>query len=53
MFTDIQVGDEIEIKRTIRVIEINNSDKQIKIEWKDKFGHLKQQWVTYKMFLSL
>ena len=53
MFTDIKVGDVIEVKRIIRVVEINDGEKQIKIEWKDKFGHEKQQWVTYNMFLSL
>lgn len=53
MFTDISVGDVIEIKRTITVTAINDAEKQIKISWKDKFGTLKEQWITYKMFLSL
>ena len=52
-FTDITVGDVVEIKRVITVKEINKSDEQIKIGWHDKFGHYKEQWVTFKMFLSL
>jgi len=52
-FTDITIGDTIEIKRTITVKEINNDERQIKIGWKDKFGNYKEQWVTYNMFLSL
>lgn len=52
-FTDITVGDVVEIKRVITVKEINKPDEQIKIGWHDKFGHYKEQWVTFKMFLSL
>ena len=53
MKIDVKVGDIIEIKRIITVVEINNIDKQIKIKWNDKLGKEKIQWVTYKMFLSL
>ena len=49
----MKVGDVIEIKRVITVVEINDKDKQIKIKWKDKLGNEKIQWVTYKMFLLL
>ena len=49
----MKVGDIIEIKRVITVMEINNIDKQIKIKWNDKLGKEKIQWVTYKMFLLL
>lgn len=52
-FTDITVGDVVEIKRVITVKEINKPDEQIKIGWHDKFGNYKEQWVTFKMFLSL
>ena len=50
---EVKVGDEIEIKRVITVVEINDKDKQIKIKWKDKLGKQKEQWVTYKMFYLL
>lgn len=50
---EVKVGDEIEIKRVITVVEINDKDKQIKIKWKDKLGNQKEQWVTYKMFYLL
>jgi hypothetical protein len=53
MFTDIKVGDVKKITRTITITEINNEEKQVKIKWTDKFGHIKEQWVTYKMFLTL
>lgn len=53
MFTDLKVGYVKEIKRTITITEINNEEKQIKIKWTDKFGAVKEQWVTYKMFLTL
>ena len=53
MKIDVKVGDVIEIKRVITVMEINNIDKQIKIKWNDKLGKEKIQWVTYKMFLLL
>ena len=49
----VKVGDHIEIKRVITVEEINDTNKQIKIEWKDKLGKEKVQWVTYKMFYML
>lgn len=49
----VKVGDVIEIKRVITVKEIDNENKQIKIQWKDKLGKEKLQWVTYKMFLML
>mgnify|MGYP003969779821 CR=1 FL=1 len=47
----VKVGDIIEIKRVITVVEIDNVKKQIKMRWKDKLGKEKIQWVTYKMFL--
>ena len=50
---EVKVGDEIEIKRVITVVEINDKEKQIKIKWKDKLGKQKEQWVTYKMFYLL
>lgn len=50
---NVKVGDVIEIKRVITVEEINDTDKQIKIKWKDKLGNEKVQWVTYKMFYLL
>lgn len=53
MKINVKVGDIIEIKRVITVMEINDKDKQIKITWKDKLGKQKIQWVTYKMFLLL
>lgn len=49
----VKVGDVIEIKRVITVMEIDNVKKHIKIIWKDKLGKEKIQWVTYKMFLML
>ena len=53
MFTDITVGDIVKIQRIIKVIEIDNVTERIKIEWNDKFGNRKDQWVTFKTFLSL
>ncbi len=53
MNISVKVGDVLEIKRTITVKEIDNEKKQIKIQWKDKLGKEKLQWVTYKMFLML
>ena len=53
MFTDISVGDVIEVKRVITVVEINPDGEQIKIKWDDKFGNKKELWVTYKMFMSM
>lgn len=53
MNISVKVGDVIEIKRVITVKEIDNTSKQIKIQWKDKMGKEKLQWVTYKMFLML
>jgi uncharacterized protein YigE (DUF2233 family) len=47
---EVKVGDVIEIKRVITVMEIDNVKKQIKMKWKDKLGKEKVQWVTYKMF---
>ena len=53
MNTSVKVGDVIEIKRVITVVEIDNEKKQIKMKWKDKLGKEKVQWITYKMFLML
>lgn len=53
MNLSVKVGDTLEIKRLITVKEIDNEKKQIKIQWKDKLGREKLQWVTYKMFLML
>ena len=53
MNTSVKVGDVIEIKRVITVVEIDNQKKQIKMKWKDKLGKEKVQWITYKMFLML
>ena len=53
MNTSVKVGDVIEIKRVITVVEIDNEKKQIKMKWKDKLGKENIQWVTYKMFLML
>jgi hypothetical protein len=50
---DIKIGDVIEIKRVITIVEIDNQKKQIKMKWKDKLGKEKIQWITYKMFLML
>jgi len=50
---EVKVGDVVEIKRTITIIEIDNQKKQIKMKWKDKLGREKIQWITYKMFLML
>ena len=50
---DIKIGDVIEIKRVITIVEIDNKKKQIKMKWKDKLGKEKIQWITYKMFLML
>lgn len=50
---EVKVGDVVEIKRTITIMEINNEKKQIKMKWKDKLGKEKIQWITYKMFLML
>ena len=51
MNISVKVGDVIEIKRVITVKEIDNTNKQIKIQWKDKMGKEKLQWVTYKICL--
>ena len=51
--TEVKVGDVIEIKRMITVTEIDDVKKHIKIEWRDKLGKEKVQWITYKMFLML
>ena len=53
MNTSVKVGDVIEIKRVITVVEIDNEKKQIKMKWKDKLGKENIQWITYKMFLML
>ena len=53
MKTSVKVGDVIEIKRVITVVEIDNEKKQIKMKWIDKLGKEKVQWITYKMFLML
>ena len=53
MNVSVKVGDVIEIKRVITVVEIDNEKKQIKMKWKDKLGKEKVQWITYKMFLML
>lgn len=53
MNMSIKVGDVIEIKRVITIVEIDNVKKQIKMKWKDKLGREKLQWITYKMFLML
>ncbi len=50
---EVKVGDVIEIKRVITVVEINDKDKQIKIKWNDKMGKEKIIWITYKMFYLL
>ena len=49
----VKVGDVVEIKRVITVMEIDNEKKQIKMKWNDKLGKEKIHWVTYKMFLML
>ena len=38
MNMSVKVGDVIEIKRVITVKEIDNENKQIKIQWKDKIA---------------
>ena len=43
---DIKVGDVIEIKRVITIVEIYNVKKQIKMKWKDKLGKEKIKWIT-------
>jgi hypothetical protein len=53
MFTDISVGDVIEVKRVITVVEINPDGERIKIKWDDKFGNGKEMWITYKMFMCM
>ena len=50
---NIKVGDVVEIKRIVTIMEIDNKKKQIQIKWKDKLGREKIQWITYKMFLLL
>ena len=50
---EVHIGDVIEIKRVITVVDINREEKQIKITWKDKVGKQREQWVTYKMFKLL
>lgn len=46
----IKVGDKKVISRTIEVIEIDHEKKQIKMKWADKFGKVREQWVTYNMY---
>lgn len=53
MNVNVKVGDVIEIKRVITIVEIDNVKKQIKMKWNDKLGKEKLQWITYKMFLML
>ena len=53
MNVNVKVGDVIEIKRVITIVEIDNEKKQIKMKWSDKLGKEKLQWITYKMFLML
>ena len=53
MFQDIKVGDVKTIQREITITAIDNVKKQIKMKWKDKLGHTKEQWITYKMYLML
>ena len=53
MNMSIKVGDIVEIKRVITIVEIDNVKKQIKMKWEDKLGREKLQWITYKMFLML
>ena len=50
---EVKVGDVVEIKRVITIMEIDNQKEQIKMKCKDKFGKEKIQWITYKMFLML
>ena len=50
---NIKVGDVVEIKRIVTIMEIDDKKKQIQMKWKDKLGREKIQWVTYKMFLLL
>lgn len=50
---EVKVGDVVEIKRIITIMEIDNQKKQIKMKWNDKLGKEKIQWITYKMFLML
>ena len=53
MNVNVKVGDIVEIKRVITIVEIDNEKKQIKMKWNDKLGKEKLQWITYKMFLML
>ena len=53
MNVSVKIGDVIEIKRVVTIVEIDNEKKQIKMKWKDKLGKEKVQWITYKMFLML
>jgi len=50
---EIRIGQVIEIKRTIKVVEIDNEKKMIKITWQDKTGSDKEVWITYKKFVLL
>ena len=51
MNTSVKVGDVIEIKRVITVVEIDNEETD-QMKWKTNCKE-NIQWITYKIFIML